>query len=109
MKFNRAVAVSLVTAASLAAGLTLARAQATAPPVLKKDVPYVPTPPEVVQRMLDLGGVKSGDVLYDLGCGDGRIVIAAVKRPGVKGVCVDLDPERNADSRRNAEAAGVTD
>ena len=69
----------------------------------------MPTPPEVVQRMLELAGVKSGDVLYDLGCGDGRIVIAAVKRPGVRGVCVDIDPERIADSKRNAEAAGVTD
>src|SRR5918999_3018442 len=76
---------------------------------LVKDVPYVPTPPEVVERMIQMADVKSGDVLYDLGCGDGRIVIAAVKNPGVRGVCVDIDPERIADSKRNAEAAGVTE
>ena len=74
-----------------------------------KDVPYVPTPPEVVERMLLLGDVGSGDVVYDLGCGDGRIVIAAVQRPGVRGVCVDLDPVRILESRRNAEAEGVAD
>jgi SAM-dependent methyltransferase len=94
--------------ARLAAWLALAGTAAAAPPVVK-DVPYVPTPPEVVQRMIQLGGVKAGDVLYDLGCGDGRIVIEAVKTPGVRGVCVDIDPERIAESKRNAEAAGVAD
>jgi len=74
-----------------------------------KDVPYVPTPPEVVERMLQLGDVTSGDVVYDLGCGDGRIVIAAVRKPGVRGVCVEIDPDRVAEARRNAEAAGVAD
>jgi SAM-dependent methyltransferase len=109
MRSHKVLAVALCVAPSLALGLTLTQETAVAPAPLKKDVPYVPTPPEVVQRMLDLAGVHSGDVLYDLGCGDGRIVIAAVKRPGVKGVCVDIDPERIADSKRNAEAAGVTD
>lgn len=90
------------------AALLVTTPLSAAPPVVK-DVPYVPTPPEVVQRMLHLGGVKSGDVLYDLGCGDGRIVIQAVKIPGVRGVCVDIDPERIAESKRNAEAAGVMD
>jgi SAM-dependent methyltransferase len=71
------------------------------------DVPFVPTPPEVVELMLRLGEVRSGDVVYDLGCGDGRIVIAAVKIPGVRGVCVDIDPARIEDSRINAERAGV--
>jgi SAM-dependent methyltransferase len=75
----------------------------------KKDVPYVPTSPEVVRAMIALAAVKSGDVVYDLGCGDGRIVIAAVQVAGVRGVCVDIDPERIADSRRNAAAAGVED
>jgi SAM-dependent methyltransferase len=73
----------------------------------KKDVPYVPTPPEVVKAMIALAAVKSGDVVYDLGCGDGRIVIAAVQVPGVRGVCVDIDPDRIAESRVNARAAGV--
>jgi SAM-dependent methyltransferase len=73
----------------------------------KKDVPYVPTPPAVVQAMIEMAGVKKGDVVYDLGCGDGRIVIAAVRTPGVRGVCVDIDPDRIAESRTNARAAGV--
>jgi tRNA G37 N-methylase Trm5 len=99
----KSVVASLALVAAGSAG------PAAAAPPLVKDVPYVPTPPEVVERMLQMAGVKSGDVLYDLGCGDGRIVIAAVKKPGVRGVCVDIDPERIADSKRNAEAAGVTD
>ncbi len=73
------------------------------------DVPYVPTPLEVVQRMLKLAEVKSGDVVYDLGCGDGRIVIEAAKTAGVKGVCVEIDADRIALARQNAEEAGVAD
>jgi precorrin-6B methylase 2 len=73
----------------------------------KKDVPYVPTPTEVVDAMIALARVKSGDVVYDLGCGDGRIVIAAVRIAGVSGVCVDIDPERIRESRQNAARAGV--
>jgi 23S rRNA G2445 N2-methylase RlmL len=74
-----------------------------------KEVPYVPTPPEVVDVMLDAAGVKQGDVLYDLGCGDGRIVIAAAKRFGVRGVGVDIDPQRIKEANANAQAAGVAD
>ena len=79
------------------------------PPEQKKDVPYVPTPRDIVKAMIGLAQVKAGDVVYDLGCGDGRIVIAAVQAPGVRGVCVDIDPERVAESRENARAAGVED
>jgi SAM-dependent methyltransferase len=73
------------------------------------NVPYVPTPPEVVREMIKLAKVASGDVVYDLGCGDGRIVIRAAQIPGVRGVCVEIDPEQIAESRRNAEEAGVAD
>jgi uncharacterized protein (TIGR03000 family) len=70
---------------------------------------YVPTPEEVVEAMCKLGSVRKGDVVYDLGCGDGRIVITAVKDFGAKrGVGVDIDPERVKDSRENAKLAGVT-
>lgn len=75
----------------------------------KKDVPWVPTQPDVVKAMIELARVRSGDVVYDLGCGDGRIVIAAVRIPGVRGVCVDIDPELIVDSRKAAGAAGVAD
>lgn len=72
-------------------------------------MPYEPSPGPIVTRMLELAKLRSGDVIYDLGCGDGRIVIAAVKHPGVRGVCVDIDPERIRESRENASAAGVSD
>ncbi len=74
------------------------------------DVPYVPTPHEVVREMLRVAQVSKDDVVYDLGCGDGRIVIAAVKDFGAKrGVGVDIDPERIRESNENARKAGVTD
>jgi SAM-dependent methyltransferase len=72
------------------------------------DAPYHGTPPEVVDAMLRMAGVHAGDVVYDLGCGDGRIVIAAVRTPGVRGVCVELDPQRLRWARDAAESAGVS-
>jgi SAM-dependent methyltransferase len=72
------------------------------------DAPYHGTPPEVVAAMLRLADVHPGDVVYDLGCGDGRIVIAAVRKPGVRGVCVELDAQRLRWARDAADAAGVT-
>jgi len=71
--------------------------------------PYVPTPPQVVRAMITLAKLAAGDVVYDLGCGDGRIVIAAAQVPGARGVCVEIDPERIRQSRQNAEEAGVAD
>jgi SAM-dependent methyltransferase len=70
--------------------------------------PYVPTPAEVVDRMLQLGGVGKNDVIYDLGCGDGRIPITAAKRFGTRGVGVDIDPQRIAEANANAKKEGVT-
>jgi SAM-dependent methyltransferase len=72
------------------------------------DVPYVPTPDDVVASMLRLANVHKGDVVYDLGCGDGRIVIAAA-RLGARGVGVDINPDRIRDARLNAKQAGVED
>jgi 23S rRNA G2445 N2-methylase RlmL len=68
---------------------------------------YEPTPPDVVQAMLLLAQVGADDLVADLGCGDGRIVIEAVQRFGARGLCVDIDARRIAEARRNAEAAGV--
>lgn len=73
----------------------------------KPDVIYVPTPELVVDRMLELAAVQEDDVVYDLGCGDGRIVITAAERYGVKAWGFDIDPERVAEARNNAKAAGV--
>src|ERR1041385_3329856 len=73
------------------------------------DVPYVPSPNLVVDGMLKLAGVKSSDIVYDLGCGDGRIVITAAKTYGARGVGVDINPERIEEARANAKSAKVDD
>lgn len=85
----------------MAIGLT-----AAAPPQLAR-APFVATPPDVVDRMLALAKVGPTDVVYDLGCGDGRIVIAAARKFGARGVGVDIDPLRIAEAEANAVRAGV--
>jgi cyclopropane fatty-acyl-phospholipid synthase-like methyltransferase len=92
--------VTIVLFAALAAAQTI---QPKPPP----EVPYIPTAEAVVDGMLKLAGVKSTDLVYDLGCGDGRIVIAAAKNYGAHGVGIDIDPERIRDARANARKAGV--
>ena len=72
------------------------------------DVIFVPTPQDVVEDMLRIANVKKGDVLYDLGSGDGRIAITAAKRYGVRAVGIDIDPERIREATENAKKAGVT-
>jgi SAM-dependent methyltransferase len=72
------------------------------------DVPYEPTSHGIAKEMLNMAGVTSKDLIYDLGCGDGRIVIIAAKERGARGIGVDLDPERIRESRENARAAGVS-
>ncbi len=76
---------------------------------LHLDVPYVPTPQEVVEVMLDISHVNEDDILYDLGCGDGRIVITAAKERGARGVGIDINPRRIEESIKNAEDANVMD
>ena len=71
-------------------------------------IPFVPTPMEVVERMLALAEVKQTDLLYDLGSGDGRIVITAAKKYGARGVGVDLDPKLVEQARRKATEEGVS-
>ncbi len=84
----------------------LAAAQ-EAKPKKQPDVPYVPTTTAAVEAMLKLAGVGKSDVVYDLGCGDGRIVIAAAKSLGARGVGIDINPERIKEARENAVKAGV--
>jgi SAM-dependent methyltransferase len=72
-----------------------------------KIVPYVPTPQEVVDRMLELAEVKPGDVVYDLGSGDGRIVVTAAKKYGVKAIGFEIDPQRIKEAHENIKKAGV--
>ena len=85
---------------------SLAVAQ-TAQPKHEPDVPYVPTTEEAVKVMLKLADVKSSDIVYDLGCGDGRIVIAAAKEYGARGVGIDINPVRIAEAKENTRKAGV--
>ena len=80
-------------------GLTLAAPQNLAP--------FIATPEDVVDRMLSLAEVSRDDVVFDLGCGDGRIPIAAARKYGARGVGIDIDPARIAESKANARAAGV--
>jgi ribosomal protein L11 methylase PrmA len=95
-----------LAAALLAAAPALVHPQ---PPSQQPDVIYVPTPQEVVEDMLRLANVKKGDVLYDLGSGDGRIAITAAKRYGVRATGIDIDPQRIQEANANAKKAGVTE
>ena len=97
---NLVLSIALV----LSAGVLGAQDSKLRPP----DVFYVPTPPAVVDAMLEMAGVTAADVVYDLGCGDGRIPIAAARKYGARGVGIDIDPARIADAKENAKLAGVT-
>ena len=113
MKTRRDVlrgSAALAATYALPAGLIgIARAQAQDEIARPLDVPYVPTPVPVVDAMLDLAKVNKSDVVYDLGCGDGRIVVRAATRFGCRGVGVDLNPERVKEAKANAIRANVTE
>ena len=104
LPFVFAVALAVLAGPPAAARLA---GQSQAIPAPASLAPYVPTPEDVVDRMLQLAKVTKNDVVYDLGCGDGRIVVAAAKRYGARGVGVDIDPQRIAESEANAKKAGV--
>ncbi|MCX7893266.1 MAG: class I SAM-dependent methyltransferase [Burkholderiales bacterium] len=106
---------ALLAAAALAgaafaqtrAGVPLADEATAARPLRMPDVIFVPTPQEVVDAMLRMANVTRDDVLFDLGSGDGRIVITAAQRYGTRGTGIDIDPERVQEAIDNAKAAGV--
>ena len=89
-----------------AAAALMAQTQA---PSRSPDVIYVATPPDVVDAILRVAKVGPTDVVYDLGCGDGRIVITAAKQYGARGVGIDIDPQRIKEATTNAQQAGVSD
>ena len=97
---------ALAALALLAPVPALAQAQ-PAPTLREPDVVYVPTPQEVVDAMLKMARVKKGDVLYDLGSGDGRIPVTAAKQFGIRATGIDINPQRIAEANANAKAAGV--
>src|SRR5258706_8392761 len=88
-------------------GLLVLFASLAAAQSVQPEVPYVPTTETAVQAMLKLADVKKTDVVYDLGCGDGRIVITAAKSLGARGVGIDIDPVRISEAKENARKAGV--
>ena len=99
--------VALVVALSLIGPSTVAGLGVSLAQEPQSLAPFVPTPQDVVDRMLEIADVGEDDVVYDLGCGDGRIVITAAERYGARGVGVDIDPQRVAESKENARRAGV--
>jgi ribosomal protein L11 methylase PrmA len=102
--------LTVLVTALVVVGLTQIAPAAQSQAVLRDpDVIFVPTPQSVVDAMLQLAKVTKDDVVYDLGCGDGRIVITAAKQFGARGVGIDIDPKRIQESNANAVAAGVTD
>src|SRR6516165_955947 len=103
MRYRKSTACSGL--AVLVLGVSLAAAQSERR--RQFDVPYVPTTEEAVRAMLKLADVKSTDIVYDLGCGDGRIVIAAAKTYGARGVGIDIDPGRIREAKANAKRAGL--
>lgn len=116
-RLARLSSVWLVASALLAATTMSRAAEApvNAPSGITKDAdglpqnlaPYVPTPQDVVDKMLEMAQVTKDDVVYDIGCGDGRIVITAAKKYGARGVGIDIDGARIAEAKANAEKAGV--
>src|SRR5918912_1581202 len=104
MRLSIAVVAACAMVVGRSGASTAANGQTPSP-----DVHYVPTPNAVVEAMLKLANVTPSDVVYDLGSGDGRIVITAAKEFGAKGVGIELDPELVKQSKRNARKAGVED
>src|SRR5207302_5280135 len=104
--------IAVVVVCALAVGLAPAGQQAKEQATQEKkrpDVIYLPTPQEVVEKMLELAEVKKDDVVYDLGCGDGRIVCTAAKKYGVKAYGFDVDPQRIKESKANVKKNKVED
>jgi len=99
--------VGAVLLGAAALGLVPAAAGGAPPDPLDADVVFLPTPPAVVDAMLDLAGVHAGDVLYDLGAGDGRIAIAAAQRFGIRAVGIEINPGMVEIARTNVRRAGL--
>jgi ribosomal protein L11 methylase PrmA len=101
-----AVALALTVVAAGAASVTTASAQ-TAAPTRRPDVIFVPTPETVVEAMLQVANVTKSDVVYDLGCGDGRIPVTAARKYGARGFCYDIDPQRIKEANENVAKNNV--
>jgi ribosomal protein L11 methylase PrmA len=100
--------VGLMAVAGIPTG-AYAQAATQEAPTRRPDVIYVPTPEEVVEAMLQVANVTKNDVVYDLGCGDGRIPVTAAKKYGARGVCIDIDPQRIKEANENVAKNNVGD
>ena len=107
-RLHTLIAASVSCAALLVLPVQAGQTPAPKRPDAPQLAPYVPTPQEVVDRMLQLAGVTKADVVFDLGCGDGRIPITAARKYGARGVGVDIDPQRIAEANANAKQSGVS-
>jgi 2-polyprenyl-3-methyl-5-hydroxy-6-metoxy-1,4-benzoquinol methylase len=99
---SRSTFISLILIVFVCCGIPLARSQE-----VQIRTPYVATPPDIVNAMLKLAGARKSDVVYDLGCGDGRIVITAAKKYGARGVGIDINPQRIDEANQNAKREHV--
>ena len=108
---TRLLALGLVLAITSLGSPARLGAQATTQeaPTRRPDVIFVPTPEEVVEAMLQVASVNKNDIVYDLGCGDGRIPVTAAKKYGARGVCVDIDPQRIKEATENVAKNNVGD
>lgn len=106
-RISSVVVMAVVVVLTVAGAATVVRAATVASEPQPSLAPYVPTPQDVVERMLAIAGVGKNDVVVDLGSGDGRLVITAAKQFGARGIGIDIDPARVADGRANATQAGV--
>lgn len=104
MRFPKSIPHLLLVGALVTSAIVLSQSPK---PRREPDVPFVPSTEQAVKAMLKLGEVNKTDILYDLGCGDGRIVIAAAKEAGAHGVGIDINPVRIAEAKENAKKAGV--
>ena len=100
-----ALAVTVVVAGF--PGATTAFAQTAVPAARRPDVIFVPTPEAVVEAMLQVANVTKNDIVYDLGCGDGRIPVTAARKYGARGVCFDIDPQRIKEANENVAKNNV--
>jgi ribosomal protein L11 methylase PrmA len=103
---NRLLALAVTVVVAGFPGATSALAQ-TAAPARRPDVIFVPTPEAVVEAMLQVANVTKNDIVYDLGCGDGRIPVTAAKKYGARGVCFDIDPQRIKEANENVAKNNV--
>lgn len=107
---NRVVALALALSLGVPAAAVFAQqAQQQEAALRRPDVIFVPTPEEVVEAMLQVANVTKDDIVYDLGCGDGRIPVTAAKKYGARGVCIDIDPQRVKEAQENVAKNQVGD